>query len=400
MDSKDKGGGGNDAVTLLRMSMLITIVGFILVALFYTAFYRSVMDTVGTLRARAEAMAKGDFSEEIVLHTRDELQLVGIAFNDMQSSLNRVLGNNQEIAETTFQSSLELSDIARESTAMMEQVAASLQEVSAGTSVQDRTTAEISTTMNELATGVTRIAEASSEVANLAISTNESADLGNRQLAETAQQMANIKQTQAESSQIVAKLEEHSAHIGGIIDAIMEVAAQTKLLALNANIEAARAGEHGRGFAVVAQEVGKLADETAQSGQSISELLNEIRSLIGESVSAMDSMQTETDLGMDLIERSQTALNRILGDMERISEQIQEVSATSQEMSAEMEEISAAIVEISDISRKTSHEAESMAQASEEQLASMEQLQRSAQELEKMSRQLKDDLSKFKLKDS
>lgn len=46
--------------------------------------------------------------------------------------------------------------------------------------------------------------------------------------------------------------------ITGIIDDFFE---RINLLSLNASIEAARAGEHGRGFAVVADEIGKLAED-------------------------------------------------------------------------------------------------------------------------------------------
>ncbi|MGZ0052398.1 methyl-accepting chemotaxis protein [Brevibacillus gelatini] len=389
----------NDAIATRNITLGITAAVLILVAIFYVAFYRNVMETVNVLKERAEAMAKGDFSQDIVLHTKDELQLVGIAFNEMQKSMNRVLSNNQKIAATTFQASRQLSDIAHESTMTMQQVAASVQGVSEGTNSQKRATSETATTMNEMSVGVLRIAEAASEVANLALRANEHAEHGNQQLVETVNQMASIKKTQVESSQIVAKLDEHSVNIGRIIDAIMEVANQTKLLALNANIEAARAGEHCRGFAVVAQEVGKLAEETSKSGESISELLNVIRSLIGETVSAMDSMQTETNLGMESIERSKVAINRILHDIKLVSEQIQEVSATSEEMSAEMEEITASIEEVSNISHNTSDEAETMAAAAEEQLASMEQIQSSANELKNMSQELSDDLSKFILRD-
>ena len=387
-----------EAVSTRNTTLEVTFAVLLLVALFYAAFYRSVMETVNTLKRRAEAMAKGDFSQDIVLNTKDELQVVGAAFNEMQRSMNRVLSYNQKMAATTWESSRQLSDISHESAAAMQQVTTSIQEVSEGTTVQKRTTAEMETTMNEMSAGVQRIAESASEVANLAMRANEHAEFGNRQLAETANQMASIKKTQVEASRIVSMLDAHSAQIHNIIDTVKDVAEQTKLLALNASIEAARAGEHGRGFSVVAHEVGKLAEQTSQHGDTISNLLNEIRSLIGDTVSAMDSMQTETNLGMDMIERSKEALHQILSEIRQVSEQIQEVSATSEEMSAEMEEVASSIAEISRISHQTSNEAETMAASAEQQLASMEQIESSAAELREMSQQLKDALSQFVLR--
>ena len=66
-----------------------------------------------------------------------------------------------------------------------------------------------------------------------------------------------------------------------ITSLIGEVAAQTRMLAINASIEAARAGVYGAGFAVVTQEVQELAVQTSELAEEITRVVSTSEEKVG-----------------------------------------------------------------------------------------------------------------------
>jgi len=119
---------------------------------------------------------------------------------------------------------------------------------------------------------------------------------------------------------------------------INKIAKQTNLLALNASIEAARAGEHGRGFAVVASEVQKLAVESKEASEKISDRVGTISGQVRE---AMENVRKVSEM-FGVIQGSLTSFMAFLETnkafMERVDDLMGDaegkISGGSREMEA------------------------------------------------------------------
>ncbi len=342
--------------------------------------------------------AQGNIKDDVELaKTDDEIRSLGVAFNEMLCNL-RLMVN--QINDNFHQTNEKVIAISAESTVAAEQAEAisrTISEISIGAdnsanSIQ--TTAESIEDVIKLANDVQQKAKASELISNEMVQDLQHSKEIIYSLVSGIEVLAKDNQ---QSLQTVKKLEENATKVEEIIQLVGDIAAQTNLLALNASIEAARAGEHGKGFAVVAEEVRKLADESANAVQGISELIgniqNEVRNVVVQIAKQVETANSEAKKGTETHEaigEMTKTVNEMASSVVMITELVDHQIRSIQATSEQSEEVAA-------IAEETSAGAQEVASATEQQTAVMENVEHLASELKEQAEKLKNTIKRFQV---
>ena len=244
----------------------------------------------------------------------------------------------------------------------------------AGSREQSSAAAEVSTTIRELLSTSKQIAESAQRVARVAEETAGGARGGDETVQRAQEAIGGIKRHVDVIVGHMLDLGKKSQQAGGILEVVNELAEQTNILSINASIEAAGAGEFGKRFAVVADEIRKLAERVGGSTKEIRTLIEDIRSAVNTTVMATEGGTKAVDAGTHRFVEVTRAFKEIQDRVVVTTDAAREIEISTKQQATAVEQVNVAIANV--------------AQATKESEASSAQTLQTATQLTTLSRDL------------
>jgi methyl-accepting chemotaxis protein len=230
--------------------------------------------------------------------------------------------------------------------------AAANQQVS-GSREQASAVNEISTTINELLVTSRQIAESVQRVAHTAELTANAARSGHGTVDTTHDSISGIRRQVDQVVSHMLELGKKSQEIGAVLEIVSELSEQTNILAINATIEAMGAGESGKRFAVVADEIRKLADRVGGSTKEIRTLIDDVRSAVNTTVMATETGSKAVDSGSRQFGEVASAFKQISTLVMTATEAAREIELSTKQQATAVEQVNIAIANVAQASKET-----------------------------------------------
>ena len=385
-----------DRITSIIMTTSVIVL--IVVLLFSYVIAKIIAGPITRITAATKKLAQGDLTGvPIEVNTRDELNVLATAFNDMQNNWRNVVHNITNSSNEVAAAADELIASADETARSSNHITEAIQNVAVGARSTEDQIEENKRALEEVTIGVTRVATSTSAVSEISEQTRSISNKGRQSIEQVMAQMDQISSSTNDTAEIISTLNERSNEIVSIVKAITDISEQTNLLALNAAIEAARAGEHGKGFAVVADEVRKLAEQSHTSAELITELIHSIQADTQKAVTSMQKGAEDVSEGIQVVKVADEGFEAINDSVQTLAVEIEDITAVSEQMSASAQQLLASMEEISSISQTSASNSESVAAASEQQLAVIQEVNSSIENLGTLAESLRNEVKQFKI---
>ena len=340
---------------------------------------------------------QGDLTERVPIKSKDEVGQMAQGINNFMTQLQSIMrdlktesANMEQSAEIITNQVIESNESAGNVSAATEQMAASMEEISATlgqlSTGSTNVLGEIQSMENSVQNGVGLV----QDIKNRATQMHHSTIQGKEKTSTTILKIRETLQTALEESRSVQKINEMTQEI-------LNITSQTNLLSLNASIEAARAGEAGRGFAVVAGEIRGLADSSAEAAgniQTISAMVTDAVEKLARNAEEMlqfvdEEVMKDYDNFVEIVEQYKQDADSVDLILSGVAENTTDISHTIDDMNNGINDISTAVEENAKGITNVADSAVSLVEA-------MSEIQKETERNQQISQKLNNEVNRFK----
>ncbi|MCL1813116.1 MAG: methyl-accepting chemotaxis protein [Treponema sp.] len=311
----------------------IVVISLVLALAFVVLITMDINRSVKSLKTLFKGLNENDLTLFLQINSKDEFGELMVAFNGFLDVLRSTFGSFKQSAQLVSNSVFDLSSSSKEITTTANEQSASVSEIVS--------TMESSKNLSE------QIAFKTTEVAGLAIETQDLSSKGAELREANQNMMEDIRKQNQKIINEIRNLSDMIIRISEAIRIIDGIADQTKLIAFNASLEASSSGEAGARFSVVASEIRRFADNVVESTREIKQKIEEVQGASQTLIAEANNGSKQIEIGYERMSEQKIVFENIVDNSQNVATRSQQISNLSKQQELASSQIFSALKEIS-----------------------------------------------------
>lgn len=360
------------SMNLITMVFTIAIILILLLTVVIcTLVARSIAMNIRMSMNAVQQVSEGNLKvsiQEEALSRKDEVGALSNSTKRLIDSLSQMMGLISGNTMTLNASSQEMNAVAGQASNAMESINSDLRHVLDGAAKQtdnaknvrqniDNINAHIEKTLVE----ADKLSDATKQMQDAGYSVEEALHRLNESNKGVLTEVENIQHQTMQTNESVEKILK-------AVTLISDIADQTNLLSLNASIEAARAGEAGRGFAVVAEEISKLASQSNEASEEISNIVALLSDNSNLTVQTMNAVQNAISAQTKNVSDTAEIFSQVQDHISHVATGVEVIRESTTKLVDETDAIAHDIKNLNDIAQSNENTVKGTIQSSDEVL--------------------------------